>query len=95
MADKNISDLGGLDNFKAWLKRRDEAFSQIALDYGLPYPKGLVLVGVQGTGKSIAAKIIANEWKLPLLRLDFGRLFASLVGQSESRVRQMIQIAEA
>ena len=95
LADKNISDLGGLDNFKAWLKRRDEAFSQIALDYGLPYPKGLVLVGVQGTGKSIAAKIIANEWKLPLLRLDFGRLFASLVGQSESRVRKMIQIAEA
>ena len=59
LADKNISDLGGLDNFKAWLKRRDEAFSQIALDYGLPYPKGLVLVGVQGTGKSIAANIIA------------------------------------
>jgi hypothetical protein len=50
----------------------------------LPYPKGLVLVGVQGTGKSIAAKIIANEWKLPLLRLDFGRLFASLVGQTNT-----------
>ena len=63
--------------------------------HGLPYPKGLLLVGVQGTGKSIAAKIIANEWKLPLLRLDFGRLFASLVGQSESRVRKMIQISEA
>ena len=95
IADKNLSDLGGLDNFKAWLKRRDEAFSQSAIEYGLPYPKGLLLVGVQGTGKSIAAKIIANEWKLPLLRLDFGRLFASLVGQSESRVRKMIQIAEA
>ena len=93
--DKSLSDLGGLDNFKSWLKRRDEAFSQSALDYGLPYPKGLLLVGVQGTGKSIAAKIIANEWKLPLLRLDFGRLFASLVGQSESRVRKMIQISEA
>ena len=95
IADKNLSDLGGLDNFKARLKRRDEAFSQSAIEYGLPYPKGLLLVGVQGTGKSIAAKIIANEWKLPLLRLDFGRLFASLVGQSESRVRKMIQIAEA
>ena len=93
--DKSLSDLGGLDNFKSWLKRRDEAFSQSALDYGLPYPKGLLLVGVQGTGKSIAAKIIANEWTLPLLRLDFGRLFASLVGQSESRVRKMIQISEA
>jgi SpoVK/Ycf46/Vps4 family AAA+-type ATPase len=95
LADKKLSDLGGLDNYKAWLKRRDEAFSQLALDYGLPYPKVVLLVGVQGTGKSIAAKIIANEWKLPLLRLDFGRLFASLVGQSESRVRKMIQISEA
>jgi SpoVK/Ycf46/Vps4 family AAA+-type ATPase len=95
IADKKLSDLGGLDNFKAWLKRRDGAFSQSAIDYGLPYPKGVLLVGVQGTGKTIAAKIIANEWKLPLLRLDFGRLFASLVGQSESRVRKMIQIAEA
>ena len=52
-------------------------------------------MGVQGTGKSIAAKIIANEWQLPLLRLDFGRLFASLIGQSEQRVRKMIEIAEA
>jgi SpoVK/Ycf46/Vps4 family AAA+-type ATPase len=95
IADKKISDLGGLDNFKIWLKRRDNAFSQTAIDYGLPYPKGVLLVGVQGTGKSLAAKTIANEWKLPLLKLDFGRLFASLVGQSESRVRQMIQTAEA
>ena len=95
IADKKLTDLGGLDNFKTWLKRRDESFSQSAIDYGLPYPKGVLLVGVQGTGKSIAAKIIANEWTLPLLRLDFGRLFASLVGQSESRVRKMIQIAEA
>lgn len=93
--DKKISDLGGLDNFKVWLKLRTKAFSQDAIEYGLPYPKGLLLVGVQGTGKSIAAKTIADEWKLPLLRLDFGRLFASLVGQSESRVRKMIEIAEA
>jgi len=93
--DKNISDLGGLDNFKDWLKLREKAFSQEAILYGLPYPKGLLLVGVQGTGKSIAAKIIAHEWQLPLLRLDFGRLFASLVGQSEQRVRKMIEVAEA
>jgi SpoVK/Ycf46/Vps4 family AAA+-type ATPase len=95
LADKAISDLGGLDNFKDWLKLRAKAFSQDAIEYGLPYPKGLLLVGVQGTGKSIAAKIIANEWQLPLLRLDFGRLFASLIGQSEQRVRKMIEIAEA
>jgi AAA+ superfamily predicted ATPase len=93
--DKKISDLGGLDNFKNWLKLRAKAFSQSAINYGLPYPKGLLLVGVQGTGKSVAAKTIAYEWELPLLRLDFGRLFASLVGQSEQRVRKMIEIAEA
>ena len=95
LTDKSISDLGGLDNFKDWLQLRSKAFSQEAIEYGLPYPKGLLLVGVQGTGKSIAAKIIAHEWKLPLLRLDFGRLFASLIGQSEQRVRKMIEIAEA
>ena len=95
LTDKSLSDLGGLDNFKDWLKLRSKAFSQEAIEYGLPYPKGLLLVGVQGTGKSVAAKIIAHEWKLPLLRLDFGRLFASLIGQSEQRVRKMIEIAEA
>ena len=95
LTDKTLGDLGGLDNFKTWLKLRARAFSQDAVKYGLPYPKGMLLVGVQGTGKSIAAKIIAHEWKLPLLRLDFGRLFASLIGQSEQRVRKMIEIAEA
>jgi len=95
IADKNISELGGLDNFKEWLQMRENAFSQEAVDYGLPYPKGLLLIGIQGTGKSIAAKILAREWQLPLLRLDFGRLFASLVGQSEQRVRKMIELAEA
>lgn len=95
LIDKSLEDIGGLDNFKDWLKLRERAFSQEAINYGLPYPKGLLLVGVQGTGKSIAAKILAHEWKLPLLRLDFGRLFASLIGQSEQRVRKMIEIAEA
>jgi SpoVK/Ycf46/Vps4 family AAA+-type ATPase len=93
--DKNVNDLGGLDNFKDWLQLRKKAFSQEAVKYGLPYPKGLLVVGVQGTGKSITAKILAHEWKLPLLRLDFGRLFASLIGQSEQRVRKMIEISEA
>ena len=93
--NKKLSDLGGLNNFKRWLKLRAAAFSPQAQDYGLPYPKGVLLVGVQGTGKTIAAKVIAHEWKLPLLRLDFGRLFGSLVGQSESRIRRMIQLTES
>ena len=94
IANKKMLDLGGLENLKNWIKIRSDAFSQQALEYGLPYPKGLLLVGVQGTGKSMAAQIIACEWNLPLLRLDFGRLFGSLVGQSESRIRRVIELVE-
>ncbi len=92
---ENISDIGGLDNLKDWLVRRGGAFSESARQYGLPHPRGLLLVGIQGTGKSLTAKAIAHHWHLPLLRLDVGRLFAGLVGESESRTRQMIQLAEA
>jgi len=94
-ATERISDIGGLDNLKEWLLRRGSSFSEKARQYGLPYPRGLLLVGIQGTGKSLTAKAIAHHWHLPLLRLDVGRLFAGLVGESESRTRQMIQLAEA
>ncbi len=94
-AREEISDIGGLDNLKDWLLLRGGAFSDRARQYGLPYPKGLLLVGIQGTGKSLTAKAIAHHWQLPLLRLDVGRLFGGLVGESESRTRQMIQLAEA
>ena len=94
-AHENISDIGGLDNLKDWLLRRGGAFSERARQYGLPHPRGLLLVGIQGTGKSLTAKAIAHHWHLPLLRLDVGRLFGGLVGESESRTRQMISIAEA
>lgn len=92
---ERISDIGGLDNLKEWLLRRGSAFSERARQYGLPHPRGLLLVGIQGTGKSLTAKAIAHHWHLTLLRLDVGRLFAGLVGESESRTRQMIQLAEA
>ncbi len=94
-ASETISDIGGLDNLKDWLLLRGSAFSEQARAYGLPHPRGLLLVGIQGTGKSLSAKAIAHHWHLPLLRLDVGRLFAGLVGESESRTRQMIQLAEA
>jgi SpoVK/Ycf46/Vps4 family AAA+-type ATPase len=90
-----LNDIGGLKNLKEWLLRRKGAFSEKAENYGLPSPKGLLIGGIQGTGKSVTVKAIANDWKLPLLRLDVGRLFAGIVGESESRVRQMIDIAEA
>lgn len=94
-ATEQISDIGGLDNLKDWLIRRGGSFTQRARQYGLPHPRGLMLVGIQGTGKSLTAKAIAHYWHLPLLRLDVGRLFGGLVGESESRTRQMIQVAEA
>ncbi|QOV23131.1 AAA family ATPase [Anabaenopsis elenkinii] len=94
-ATEQISDIGGLDNLKDWLLRRGGSFTDQARQYGLPHPRGLMLLGIQGTGKSLTAKAIAHHWHLPLLRLDVGRLFGGLVGESESRTRQMIQVAEA
>ena len=92
---EKMSDIGGLENLKKWLQKRAGALSQRAELYGLPCPRGLFLVGVQGTGKSLTAKAIANEWGLPLLRLDVGKLFGGIIGESESKMRQMIQLSEA
>ena len=92
--NEKITSLGGLTNLKDWLKKRKTAFSVQASNYGLPTPRGLLLVGIQGTGKSLTAKAIANDWQLPLLKLDVGKLFGGIVGESESRLRQMINVAE-
>ena len=88
-------DIGGLKVLKIWLNQRFRAFSKEARDYGLPIPKGVLLVGAQGTGKSLTAKSISRSWSMPLLRLDVGRLFSSLVGSSEARTREAISRAEA
>ena len=92
--NETVTNLGGLDNLKDWLKKRKTAFGVQASNYGLPTPRGLLLIGIQGTGKSLTAKAIANEWQLPLLKLDVGKLFGGIVGESESRLRQMINVAE-
>lgn len=92
---ESLKNVGGLENLKQWVRIRQDAFTEEARRYGIPNPKGVLLVGIQGTGKSLSAKTIAHEWRLPLLRLDTGRLFGGIVGESESRVRQMIQLAEA
>nr|QUS63775.1 subunit 4 of 26S proteasome [Haslea silbo]QUS63978.1 subunit 4 of 26S proteasome [Haslea silbo] len=92
--EEKIINLGGLQNLKDWLKKRKTAFTIQASNYGLPTPRGLLLVGIQGTGKSLTAKAIGNEWQLPLLKLDVGKLFGGIVGESESRLRQMINVAE-
>lgn len=92
--NEKIDNLGGLHNLKDWLTKRKTAFTIQAFNYGLPTPRGLLLVGIQGTGKSLAAKAIANDWQLPLLKLDVGKLFGGIVGESESRLRQMISVSE-
>jgi len=76
--DDSITNVGGLDNLKSWLANRGSAFSQDARKFGLPQPKGLLLVGVQGCGKSLTAKAVSAMWNLPLLRLDFGAIFSGL-----------------
>nr|YP_009296053.1 hypothetical protein Schiz_105 [Schizymenia dubyi]AOM64988.1 hypothetical protein Schiz_105 [Schizymenia dubyi] len=92
--NNNLEDIGGLANLKDWLKKRSCCFSKQAQNYGLPLPRGILLVGVQGTGKSISAKAISKQWNIPLLRLDVGKIFGGLVGESEERMRKMIRIAE-
>ena len=92
---ESLKRVGGLDRLKQWVLMRQDAFTEEARRYGIPNPKGVLLVGIQGTGKSLSAKTIAHQWRLPLLRLDSGRLFGGIVGESESRVRQMIQLTEA
>ncbi len=91
---ETIGDVGGLDVLKEWLRMRERAFGQEARDYGLPEPKGIALIGIPGTGKSLSAKMIAGLWRLPLIRLDLGALFGGLVGQSEENTRRALSLAE-
>ncbi len=94
-ATTSLDDIGGLGLLKEWLIRRAGAFSESAKTYGLPAPKGLLIVGIPGTGKSLTAKATAGAFGLPLLRLDMGRVFGGIVGQSEANLRSVIQTAEA
>ena len=94
-AQEGLEGIGGLDQLKRWLLKRGDAFGRRAAEYRLPCPKGLLIVGVPGTGKRLTAKATASVFGRPLLRLDAGRLFGSLVGQSEANMRSVIQVAEA
>jgi SpoVK/Ycf46/Vps4 family AAA+-type ATPase len=90
-----LKDVGGMDLLKEWLEKRTKSFTDKAREFGIPAPKGVLLLGVQGCGKSLTAKAIAAQWNLPLLRLDVGRIFGSLVGQSEENIRKAIAVAES
>lgn len=90
-----MSDVGGLENLKDWLSKRSDSWSDEAQSYNLPNPKGLLITGVPGCGKSLTAKSVSSMWGLPLLRLDIGSLFEGLVGSSERNMRNAISTAEA
>jgi ATP-dependent 26S proteasome regulatory subunit len=94
-ATEAFENVGGLDLLKDWIRKRTRAFTDEAQRFGLPAPKGVLLIGVQGCGKSLAARAIGSLWKLPVLRMDVGRIFAGLVGASEENMRRAIRTAES
>lgn len=93
--DIKISDVGGLENLKSWLNKRNNSWSESAKKYCLPAPKGVLITGVPGCGKSLTAKAMSAAWQLPLLKLDFGKIFSGIVGSSEENMRRAIKTAEA
>ena len=93
--DINVSDVGGLENLKSWLNKRNNSWSEAAKKYCLPAPKGVLITGVPGCGKSLTAKAMSAVWQLPLLKLDFGKIFSGIVGSSEENMRKAIKTAEA
>ncbi len=94
-SDLNLDDVGGLGNLKKWLLKRNNSWQARAAKYSLPAPKGVLITGVPGCGKSLTAKAISAMWKLPLLRMDVGKIFSGIVGSSEENMRNAIKTAEA
>ncbi|MDR1917319.1 MAG: AAA family ATPase [Synergistaceae bacterium] len=90
----DLSKIGGLHNLKNWLEKRKGAFSQAARNFGVEYPRGVLLVGIPGCGKSLSAKCVASAWKMPLLKLDMGRIFSGIVGSSEANMRIALNLCE-
>lgn len=93
--DLNIKDVGGLQNLKRWLVKRNKSWLDSAAKYNLPAPRGVLITGVPGCGKSLVAKAVSAMWQVPLLRLDVGRIFSGVVGSSEENMRRAIETAEA
>ena len=94
-SDFGIDDIGGLDNLKKWLLKRNNSWSERAKKYCLPAPKGVLVTGIPGCGKSLTAKAMSTIWQLPLLRLDMGKIFSGIVGSSEENMRKAIATVEA
>jgi ATP-dependent 26S proteasome regulatory subunit len=94
-ADVVLDDVGGLEKLKSWLVKRNGSWLADAADYGLPAPRGVLITGVPGCGKSLTAKAMAAAWNMPLLRFDVGKVFSGLVGSSEHNMRTTLRVAEA
>ncbi len=94
--EEGINAVGGLEELKRWLKQRSNAFTQRARDYGLPQPKGMMILGIPGCGKSLIAKTTSRLWSLPLVKLDMGRVYdGSTVGRSEANLRNALKASES
>ncbi|CAL2060001.1 AAA family ATPase [Tenacibaculum sp. 190524A05c] len=91
----DMKSVGGLNNIKNWIYKRSNSWGSVAKQYNLPSPKGVLITGVPGCGKSLIAKSLSSEWNLPLLRFDVGSVFGGIVGSSEANMRKVIQTAEA
>lgn len=91
----NMEDVGGLENIKRWLKKRNKSWLDSAKKYSLSPPKGVLITGIPGCGKSLIAKAVSSMWQLPLLRLDMGKIYNGLLGSSEENIRRAIKTAEA
>jgi SpoVK/Ycf46/Vps4 family AAA+-type ATPase len=94
-ADVSPDEIGGLGNLKRWLNMRRGGFSSRAREFGLDPPRGMLLLGVQGCGKSLCAKVVASAWRMPLMRMDPGVLYQKYIGESEARLREALQQAES
>ncbi|NOG54849.1 MAG: AAA family ATPase [Planctomycetes bacterium] len=95
VVSENLDSIGGLDRLKEWLRQRRNTFGKSAREFGLEPPKGMLLLGVQGCGKSLCAKVVSGEWRRPLLRLDIGALYNKFVGATEANLRESLRQAEA
>ncbi|PYX01850.1 MAG: AAA family ATPase [Acidobacteria bacterium] len=93
-ASENMAGVGGLENLKRWLAQRRGAWEDTARDFGLEPARGVIILGVQGCGKSMCARAIAGEWKLPLVKFDTAAIFDKYIGETEKRIRKVFQVAE-
>ena len=93
-ASDNMASIGGLENLKHWLQQRRGSWEDSAREFGLEPPRGVIILGVQGCGKSLCARAVAGEWKLPLVKFDTSAVYDKYIGETEKRIRKVFQVAE-